>query len=215
MKKAFFLFILIPFLSFAKYYKGVVNYNDGTTKNGFIELPDNPTEQKLKFRSEENGKTEKLSIDEIAGFDIVNDKNVTFNFISIYLASGRLFSGKNYKIDTKKSWVRVEKVGKKIELVSAYYTSYGVMGAAGQSSSSSGRMLYLHRLEKNFALILVPINEYGLGVDVSYYPTVMKILGYHFEDDCPNVLPLITKERLKNEGLGVIVDLFDENCGTK
>ncbi|MCF6128126.1 hypothetical protein L1S35_00440 [Flavobacterium sp. AS60] len=214
MKKVFLFLILIPFLSFAKFYKGTVNYNDGTTKKGFIELPDNPTEQKLKFRSEENGKTEKLSIDEIAGFDIVNNQDITINFISIYLASGRLFSGKNYKIDSKKSWVRVEKVGKKIDLVSAYYTSSAVLGAAGQTSSS-GRMLYLRRHENNFALILIPINEYGLGVDVNYYSTVMKILGYHFEDDCPKVLPLITKERLKNEGLGVIVDLFDENCGAK
>lgn len=214
MKKIVFLLLLIPFVSFSNYYKASVNLNDGTTKDGFVELPDVPTEQKLKFKSEEKGKVEKLSIDDVAGFDIVNSKNVTVHFISIYLASGRLFSGKNYKVDSKKSWVRIEKTGKKIDLVSAYYTSYGVMGAAGQASSS-GRMLYIHRHDKNFALILLPINEYGLGVDVSSYPTIMKILGYHFEDDCPNVLPLVTKERLKNEGLGIIVDLYDENCGTK
>lgn len=214
MKKIAFLLLLIPFVSFSNYYKATVNLNNGTTKDGFVELPDVPTEQKLKFKSEEKGKVEKLPIDDVAGFDIRNSKNETVHFISIYLASGRLFSGKNYKVDTKKSWVRIEKIGKKIDLVSAYYTSYGVMGAAGQASSS-GRMLYIHRHDKNFALILLPINEYGLGVDVEAYPTIMKILGYHFEDDCPNVLPLVTKERLKNEGLGIIVDLYDENCGTK
>lgn len=214
MKKILILLFLIPIVSFAKFYKGTVNFNDGSSKNGFIELPDNPNEQKLRFKTEEKGKVEKLEINSVAGFDIVNNKNETVNFITIYLASGRLFSGKNYKVDTKKSWVRIEKVGKKIDLVSAYYSSSGVLGAAGQTSES-GRMLYLHRHEKDFALILIPINESGLGVDVNFYSALMKVLGYHFEDDCPKVLPLITKEKLKKEGLGIIVDLYDENCGAK
>lgn len=214
MKKLLLLFVLIPFVSFAKFYKGTIFLNDKTSKSGLIEVPEHFSEQKLKFKSDEDSKTEKLNIDDVDGFDIVLKDGEILNFKAMYLASGRLFSGKNYKVDTKKSWVRLEKVGEKIDIVSAYYTSYGVLGAAGQTSES-GRLLHLHRHENNFALILIPLNNGGLSVDMNFYSALMKVLGYHFQDDCPKVLELLTKEKLKTEGLGIIVDLYDQNCGAK
>ena len=58
MKKIIFLLILIPFTVLAKYNPGSITFNDGTTKNGFIEIP-KYKDIKIKFKSEENGKTEK------------------------------------------------------------------------------------------------------------------------------------------------------------
>ncbi len=211
MKKIILFLLLLPSVLFAKFYDGTINFNDGTSKTGLIEIPDADS-QTIKFKLSEKEKVEKLDINNIKGFQIKN-KNYTSEFETMFLAEGSLFGGKNYKVSEKKSWVKIEKKGKKIDLVSKYYSSSGVLGAAGQTSES-GRVIYIKKHENNFALILMPIMEGGLNFSVNFYNTLMKVLKGHFEKDCPKLLEVVTKEELKKKGLDLIVDLHNEHCAT-
>lgn len=60
MRKLIYLLILIPFVSFAKFYSGIMTFTDNTTKEGFIEIPDDSENNTIKFRLEEKGNTEKF-----------------------------------------------------------------------------------------------------------------------------------------------------------
>ena len=49
-KKLVLLFILVPFSVFAKFYDGTVTYNDGTTKTGLIEIPEEGGKQEIQLK---------------------------------------------------------------------------------------------------------------------------------------------------------------------
>lgn len=212
MKKLSLLFILVPFTMFAKFYDGTITLNDNTSKTGLIEIPESDS-QTIKFKSSNDAKAEKLDINTIKGFQVKN-KDYTVDYETMFLAEGGLFTGKGYKIDKKKSWVRIEKRGNAIDLVSRFYSSSGVLGAAGQTSES-GSVVYIKRHENDFALFLIPLMGGGFNIPMNFYNALMKTLKYHFEQDCPKLLELITKEELKKNGLGIIVDVHDKNCGIK
>ena len=63
MRKLTYLLILIPFVSFAKFHSGVMTFTDNSTKKGFIEIPDDSENNKIKFRLEEKGSTEKYPLE--------------------------------------------------------------------------------------------------------------------------------------------------------
>lgn len=112
MKKLLFLvFLMCPFALFAKFYKGAITLNDGSLKSGFIEIPDRNDRNKIKFRATKDGDTEKLKIEEVKEFYVINDKNVTLQYLTLKLANIQLFS-QEYKTSEDKSWVRIERAGK-------------------------------------------------------------------------------------------------------
>ena len=116
------------------FIKATVTFNDGTTKNGFVELPEYPDDAKLKFRSEEKGKTEKLEIDSVKGFEIINDKNVTVKYATVFLADPKPFTNVEFRLDKKKSWVRVIYEGK-LKFYAAYASYSAGSGTGGASTS--------------------------------------------------------------------------------
>lgn len=52
----------------------------------------------------------------------------------------------------------------------------------------------------------------GLTFQMNLYKTLMNSIKYHFKNDCPKLIELVTKEELKKKGLGLIVDLHNEYC---
>ena len=112
MKKILFLFVLIPFSVFAKFFDGTITYNDGTTKTGLIEIPEEGSKQEINFKTDLKAKAEQISINDVKSFEITSGKNpVPTKFVTIYLAKGPLFGTKECKLDKNKSWVRIEKAG--------------------------------------------------------------------------------------------------------
>ena len=49
-KNLLLLLIMLPLIASAKFYKAKIIFNDGNSKNGFIELPEYPDDSKIKFR---------------------------------------------------------------------------------------------------------------------------------------------------------------------
>lgn len=213
MKKIILLFVLFPFLSFAKFYKGTVTMNDDSVKKGFIELPEYPDDAKLKFRTEEKGSTEKLEIESVKGFEVLNDKNQTIKFITFYLARPKPFTNIEFKIDSKKSWVRIIKEGK-ISLYStseAYSSVMSSSGGAMPGSGSGGTSYYIKKGTDNYAILID--QTIGGSICGNCFSQMKKIVSKIFEKDCPKLADLLVKDDLKKNGYAQIVYLYEENCG--
>ena len=205
MKNLILVFLIIPFSAFAKFYNGNVNFNDGTSKKGFIEIPDYPDDSKLKFRSEERGKTEKFQIDLVKGFEIINEKNEVIKYLTILLAEPKIFTKDKYRLGTKKSWVRIIKEGK-IDI----YQTYSVYNPSSKSGGEGS--VYIHKKDEIYAYAFATFTG-GFNFVVNGYSSAKNYIHAIFKDDCPNLSEIITKEALKQKGYSVIVDLYEENCG--
>jgi hypothetical protein len=205
MKKLILLIVLIPFMGFAKFYKGTVTMNDGSLKKGFIELPEYPDDKKLKFRNEERGKTEKLEIESVKGFEIINDKNEVVNYLTIFLAEPKIFTNDQFTFDKKKSWVKVIKEGK-ISIYSAYAIYNQANGTGGISSS------YVKKTNEDYAYFFSD-GSGGFNINMNGFSFLKKMIGIIFKNDCPKLADLIVKDDIKKNGYTHIVKLYEENCG--
>ena len=218
MKKILLFLTLLPFTVFAKFFDGTVTFNDGTSKTGLIELPSEPSEQTLKFKTDLKAKAESLDINTVKGFDITSGKNeAPTKFITIYLAKGLLFGTKEAKVDKKKSWVRIEKEGK-ITLYSSYigYRPGMRMGAAHDSGWPAQTYFYLGSPDKDYAVFFWMYMESSGGmIAVNNFKVIKKLVAAHFETKCPELENFIDKDDFKTNGITRIVDLYDEHCGTK
>ena len=221
MKKLIFLTFLIPFMTFARFHKGTVTMNDGSLKIGFIELPDYPDNAKLKFRIEENGDNQKLEIDAVKGFEVINDNGKTIRFITIYIA----YQGNKLFVDKKKSWVSIVKEGKINLFKSFTRAEAGFRSAATGSSvpfsgSSATYTFYINKPGDKFAVYIDEgtggndESDFNYGeVCINCFKQMKKTIAKFLETDCPKLAELIVKEDIKKNGYVRIVELFEQNCG--
>ncbi|AWG26618.1 hypothetical protein [Flavobacterium kingsejongi] len=213
LKKLLVLLLLLPLSVFAKFYQGTITLTNGTVRQGYIKLPTEPTDSKIKFRAEEKGKNEKYKINEVREFEIINDDKETIRFTTIYLGSPRLFNHSEFKIEKKKSWVSIVKEGG-IALYGAHYAPRAGSGMhPGTSSSPGGVVFYIQRPGETHALYLYTIENFSFTIAINSFKELRKIIKLYFDKICPNLESLITKADFKENGLSYIVNLYDENCG--
>ncbi len=205
-KNLFLLLLLVPFLVSAKFYKASITFNDGTTKSGFIELPDYPDDAKIKFRAEEKGKTEKFAIQDVSSFEITNDKNQTAKYITLKMAEQGSFNLKKIKHGEKKVWARIIQEGT-ISIYAGYYAYNPGMKTGG------GGTYYIKRPNEDFALYLDDFGGDGLSVCMNCYSNLKKILTAYFEDICPAFLEKINKDQYNKKGITYFIELYEEHCG--
>jgi len=206
MKTLVALLLLVNFSMSAKFYKGTVLLMTGISKNGYIELPDYPDDKKLKFRNDENGKTEKLEIDLVKSFEILNSKNETIKFTTIYLADPKPFTKSKFTLDTKKSWVKVIKEGK-ISLYSASSEYSPGTGTGGVTST------YVQKENDDYAYFIAD-GYGGFNINMNGYSVLKNYLGSIFEKDCPKLVESLNKDDIKKNGFVYIIDLYEKNCGS-
>jgi hypothetical protein len=202
MKKLLVLFILIPFSVLAKFHPGSITFNDGTSKNGFVEIP-NYDESKIKFKIGKKEKAESFEIDVVKSFEIVNDENITVKYTTIFLANQKTFKPSEFNIDKKKSFVMIVKEGK-INLYSAYFNNI----------NGEGYAFYIKRENEDHA-IFISQSLLGANFCMNCFTTLKSVIKTIFEKDCPKLSDLLDKNDLKKNGLGRIVELYDQNCGVK
>lgn len=195
----------MPLMVAAKFRSGTIFLNDGSSKKGFLEIP-NYDDSKIKFRSTEKASTEKFNIDEVKSFEVINDDKVKVYYETLYLANFKMFSTTEIKVDKRKSWVRIVKQGK-ITLYSAFYSyRYG-------SSVTEGRNYYIKKPNSENPLFIYDADVNGFSLQVNAFNSLKKAVKVHFDNDCPQLVELLNKEELKRIGLSHIVDLYDANCG--
>lgn len=197
------LLLLVNFSVSAKFYKGTILLMDGNSKNGYVELPDYPDDKKIKFREEEKGKTEKIEIDLVKSFEIVNDKNSTVKYITVYLAETKPFTKYQHKLDDHKSWVKVVKEGK-INLYSA--------SAVYSTGTGGGTSTYIQKENDNYAYYIAS-GYGGFNISMNGFSVLKNYLGSIFEKDYPKLVQLINKKDINKNGYEYIIELYDKNCG--
>ncbi|RTY93413.1 hypothetical protein [Flavobacterium sp. GT3R68] len=203
MNRFFLILFFIPFSLFAKFYPGSITLYDGVKKNGFLEIPHNYNDDHIRFRLEKNGKTENFEIDYVRSFEIVNDRNTAENYIPLYL--GNPDSKGDIYIAKKKSWVKIIKEGK----ISIYSATLPFL----PDNASRGIGYYIKRQNEHHGLYL-GVGKKGFNF-CSDFNTLKNILKVYFEKDCPALFDLIISADLQNNGLGQIVELYEQNCGAK
>jgi len=195
----------MPLMAVAKFRSGTIFFNDGTSKKGFLEIP-NYDDPKIKFRSTEKASTEKFKIEEVKNFEVINDDNIKVFYETMYLANFKIFSTTEIKVDKNKSWVKIVKQGK-ITLYSAFYSyRYG-------SSVTEGRRYYIKKPNNENPLFLFDSDVAGFSIQMNAFSALKKSVKAHFDKDCPKLVEMLNKEELKKNGLAHIVDLYDANCG--
>ncbi|WP_395051682.1 hypothetical protein [Flavobacterium sp.] len=112
MKMIVMLFIVFPISVFAQFCEGTVTFNDDTTKKGYINVPDQPNNFNLRFKSEENSEIEKFDINTVKGFEILNDQKERIQYATIYIAYNNPFNPQKININKRKNWTRIVKEGK-------------------------------------------------------------------------------------------------------
>ena len=202
----------IPFISNAKFYQGQMTMKDSSVKTGFIEVPDDSTNKKVKFRLTEKGDTEKIELENIVSFIITNDKKEIVKYVITYLAEFKTFSKTNeFKIDSKLSCVKVIREGK-INLYSAWFVSAGY-GALGTPISSTSGAIYLNKTGNNYALNFWQGPTGGFVAKIGEFNYIKSMVKKHFEKDCPKLIEMVTKELIKEKGVIYRIDLYEQNCG--
>lgn len=202
MKKLTYLLILFPFVSLANFYPGIMTFKDNSTKKGFIEIPDDSENNKIKFRIEEKGSTEKYPLEQIKSFIIYNEKGEEIKFVTTHLAYFKAFGKDNaYKIHEKTACVEVIKEGK-INLYSAWFMT------TGPNATYIFDGNYFINRGDDYSLVIY--ENTGAINSWSYF---MSLAGKHFNKECPNLTKLITKDDIKKNGFSRIVDLYEQNCG--
>jgi len=203
MKSLILLFLLLPLTVLAKFYQGSITFTNGLTKKGYIEIP-YYDDSKIKFRIEENNDTEKYSLDEVIGFEIINDEKEKISFTNIILSSPKLFGKDHIKIDTKKSWVRIIKEGKITVFAADYYERSG-------DCFISGLRFYVKKTNENFARFIR--DKPNRGIIINEYSVIIHYLKYYFKDECPKFIKALDSDDIKQNGMGRIVDIYDQHCG--
>jgi len=206
MKNFLLVLILFPLLSNAKFYKAVVTLNDGNLKNGFVELPDYPDDKNLKFRSEEKGKTEKLSVDLVKGFEFTNDKNEIVKYVTLYLADPKPFTNDKFKFDDKKSWLKVVKEGK----INIYVATSVYSPGSGTGGFST---LHVQKENDKYAYFFADGGSGGFNFNMNGFQTTKKYLNTIFGTDCPKLVELLNKDEFNKKGASYLIDLYEKNCG--
>jgi hypothetical protein len=205
MKNSFYLLLLLPFLSFSQFYPGEMIMKDQSVKKGLIELPDDSANKHIKFKETEKGKSEKIEIEKISHFNIVDKKKQTQKYLITYLAYFKPFSKSNeIKIDSKLSCVHVVKEGK-INLYYAWFISAGY-GALGTPTSQDSGTFYVNKPNENYAILL---HDSAAANWFSFLKNNVEII---FAKDCPKLHETLDKKVIKDKGIIYFVDLHEQNC---
>ena len=196
--------VLLPFMVMAKFYRGSITLTDDKTIKAYISEPIG-NDSKLKFRYSEDGKTEKIEIEEVKSFEFYDDNYNQKEYHTMLLSNPKFLRPSKFKISKKKYWVKLIKEGK-INLYEVYTVvqsgrniNYIYNYYITQENDTYGRFLFspmsdvFNRIKYKYA-----------GLD--YY------LKLYYETKCPEFVKSVKYEILEKYGIGRIVDLYEANC---
>ena len=196
--------VLLHFMVLAKFYRGSITLTDDKTIKAYISEPIG-NDSKLKFRYSEDGKTEKIEIEEVKSFEFYDDNNNQKVYHTMLLSNPKFLRPSKFKISKKKYWVKLIKEGK-INLYEVYTVvqsgrniNYIYNYYITQENDTYGRFLFspmsdvFNRIKYKYA-----------GLD--YY------LKLYYETKCPEFVKSVKYEILEKYGIGRIVDLYEANC---
>lgn len=212
MKKSIVFLFLFPLSVLAQFNSGTITFNDGKVISGLIKTPAYE-EAKIKYKSSIDSKIEVFKVEDVKGFQIVNNKNITENYITLKVGNNKILSPKKFNIDKHKSFVKVVKQGK-ISVYSIHFGGNSVGGGNGRVSSTSyeADAYYLQRENEDFAFA-IGIHRYDLNFMTGI--NLYAVAEINFEEICPEFATKLKEADLKATEFSKIVDIYEENCGKK
>lgn len=212
MKKIALILLLLPFTMLAKYNTGTITFNDGTSKSGLIEIPD-WNDLKIKFKADDKAKVEKFKVEEVKGFQVLNDNNETDNYITLRVGNNKIFNPKKFNLNDHKSFVKIVKQGKiSVYLIHFIANSVGGSNRNMTSSKNGADAYYLQRENDDFAFA-IGIHRYDLNYMVGF--GLYQVTEFNFKDICPDFSKRLEEADLKCKDFYKIVDIYEANCGKK
>lgn len=210
MKRLLMLFILIPISVWAQFREGTVFFNNETSKKGYINIPGQPNNSNLRFKVEENGEIEKFKINDVKGFEIIGDQKEIVHYTTISIAYINPISTDKISVNKRKNWARIVKEGK-ITLYALDKLNYNI-------ALSTTTYYCLKKQNQDFALYLGDYmygSEGNWNFNLNNFKLFKDTIRKHFEKECAQLADLIDKEDFKKNGMGRIVELYDQNCELK
>lgn len=205
MKQIIFLLVLIPFFTNAQFRIGNITFNDGSAKNGLIEIPSGKT-SKIKFKADKSGKVEKIDAEEVKSMQIQNENNVMEDYTTIILGNNKILNITQFNLDSKKSFVKILKKGK-ITLYSLDFIANS--GGGMKNFYVESVAFYLQRENDNFA--------FSIGMkraDLNFMTGMImtEVVKVNFKDICPGFYDKVVAAKLTSKELYKLVDIYEENC---
>jgi len=197
MKKLLLLILLLPFAAMADYYPGTVTFNNGSTKDGLIEIPAKHNQKELFFKTDEKAKKTKFMVDDVKEFTIQGEDMSTIKYVTRKLANLKILSTK-YKIEDKKSWVRIVREGE-VSIMTAFIKTY----------NTSGPVYYVQKPDEDYCRYLAAF--YG-GLSINEFKMFKAMVKLMFNDDCPKLEESLEKEDFKAKGPAIVSILYEQVC---
>lgn len=206
MKKAIILMMLLmPFALMAQYFKGVITLNNEETIKAYIEVPAG-NDNKLKYKLKEDGSKEKLSIDEVKSFEIINKDNEQVIYHTMYVSFPKFLKPSKFNVSDKKHWVWLMKEGK-INLYQLLIVENNLRAVSYTYS------YYIADETDKYARFLFKPMPDSFGRKKYKYYNLDYYLEMYYKDKCPEFVKKVTIDDLEKYGIGRIVDLYEEYCG--
>lgn len=207
MKTIVMLFMIIPISVFAQFWEGTVTFNDGTAKKGYINVPDQPDNSNLRFKSEENSEVEKFKTNTVKGFEISKEQKERIQYTTIYIAYNNPFNPQKMVVNKRKNWARIVKEGK--------ITVYALDKLNYNIALSTTTYYCIKKQNQDYALYLgdyIYGSEGNWHFNLNNFTLFKETIRNYFEKECPQLEDLIDKEDFKKKGMARIVELYDQNC---
>lgn len=129
----------------------------------------------------------------MSGSVFTAEDNTQILYLTRNLANLKPFSTK-YKINEKKSWVRLERDGE-VKILTAYVKSY----------DSNGSVYYIQKPNEDYARYLAVFGVLTSGE----FKLMKKMVGFIFKEDCPNLEEALIKEDFKVRGVNLVGIMYE------
>jgi hypothetical protein len=206
MKYIIFLILLVPFLTFAKYYEGDLKFSDGKSLHGFFEIP-SISDKKINFKSNNDSKSEKFLTNDLDELNFNADNNEKVVMYAKYFYSAAI-SKKQVDHSDNKIWLLISYEGK-LKIYYNYVTSSGTMGYGKIPTQKTDVQYFVKTENRDFPQTFFKV--FG-GMVLGQFSYIKKVVQVTFEDICPDLFILIVKNDINEKGVYTIGELYDKNC---
>src|SRR5690606_24657377 len=95
--KNVFIALLVAASASAQYNPGTITLNDGSSKTGLIETTEGQ-DKKVKFKMDKKSKVEKIAVENVKEFEIINPENEKEKYITLKLGHNKIFNPSEIKV---------------------------------------------------------------------------------------------------------------------
>ncbi len=203
----------------AKFLPGKILMEDGSTKNGLVQIPKRPSTQKVKFKESEKATEEVVKIHDIKSFTVTSELGETYTLESNYIDQSKKAGVKRvtkfriFLVVEVSGYASLYKVGDEFRTDkkgTLYLYSYN----AGDGSGTANFRYYVKKQDAEYAEIFTyenPVN--GFLPDISR-KSVVKAMEIHLSE-YPELIEKVRTKEIDKMNLAEIFTLYNNFMSKK